>query len=343
MAWGKGPVGAVYAFGKVRSSAEFVGQSGGVEPFASFVEWLDRGIGSALQQEGPSFRARFAATGAIGAFVPRSRRGGAPLAAVLVPSADSVGRAFPFAVMASMAEPPRPDAAAAAASLTPFLLEAYALASEVVTHGQSAGLAARVASIQPPDVAAMQQAHAELAEFAAAPDGLSRVLSRLFDGGRDRAAERAMVAVRALASVLRPLRNVEQPPASFSIRLPLADGGPLAVSYWLAVIGAITHGRAKAPAVFWSLVDPNARALFHFGDLLPAAFASVWPGGVVGGVAGGALVESTHDDARDEHILDLVSFEPSAVGRFAPLAPTVATVLASPRAAVGEILAALEA
>ncbi len=96
----------VSAFGKVRFYPEFVGSLGG-DAGGSFSDWLDEGIGLALEGGGARWGEGFKRSRPVAfTFTPPARvQTSSLLLGVMGPSEDSIGRLFPFVVSTEMREP----------------------------------------------------------------------------------------------------------------------------------------------------------------------------------------------------------------------------------------------
>ncbi len=89
-------------YGKVPSHGDFVSGALAQKTQSVFDEWLRRSLGKLEEQDGEHWKARFLAAPPWRFVMGRGLCGPVPLAGVMLPSHDRVGRPFPLTIMAQM-------------------------------------------------------------------------------------------------------------------------------------------------------------------------------------------------------------------------------------------------
>jgi type VI secretion system ImpM family protein len=293
----------------------------GAPAFAALDAWLTTAMDWASAAGGSAWPESFS-RGAMHGFVFQARADPADalLCGAIAPSRDSAGRLFPLALAAPlrMAEEllPRPE-------LLPLCLEG-------VWAEMTPALADLVSDRLPTDAA--------LPLIAAESDGSVDRTASSYDGW---VAELPLAelwtllgpslvapapTLRFLLETLRPLRRLERPSSTLSLRLPLGMAGGAGLCVWLDLVRRYTGWQATLPGFFWSHDGSSGEALLHLGTPCKATLAELWmPNG-----------------DRNE-IADLTKpADPRWVEAFSPLPSAVAAALADPTATVAQLLSAVE-
>lgn len=311
-----GPTGAV---GKLPARAEYLPVPSG-PGFADFDAWLSHAMDWASAAAGPNWPEHFA-RGAMHGFVfrPRTDTVGVVLCGAIAPSCDKAGRQFPLALAAPlhlegelMARP----------ELLPLCLES-------VWAQMTPALADLMNERSPSDVAlpvVVPGSDADLQPVASSYDRwvselpLTELWTFLGSSLADPAG-----TLQFLLEALRPVRGVELPKTTLSLRLPLGTAGGAGLCVWLDIVRRYAGWRTTVPGFFWSHDGSDGTALLHLGDPSKATLAELWmPNG----------------DRND--IADLTKqVDPRWAEAFSPLPAAVAAALSDPTASAAQLLSAL--
>jgi type VI secretion system ImpM family protein len=287
--------------------------------FAAFDAWLTEATEFAAAR-GPAWTEAFS-RGAMHGFVFRSATDpvDGALCGAVAPSRDSAGRYFPLGLGAPLR---LSTELLARPELLPFSLEGLWLEA-------TSGLADLMAASGSDAAAApsLTAGHdAELAEAAELYDtwvgGLPlRELWALLGP----ALVDPHATLQLLLETLVPVRGVERPDATLSLRLPLGLAGGAALCFWLDLVRRYVGWERTLPSFFWSHDGSNGAALLHLGRPSKAALAELW------------MPDGTRDD-----VADLTRpADPAWAQAFSPLPPGVLETLSRPDVPVSQLLAAI--
>lgn len=316
MAFAAGAAGAV---GKVPTRAEYLPVPTHAPSFAAFDAWLSQATDTALARTGATWPPAFASGAMHGFFYHwAADEPDAALCGAIAPSRDSAGRQFPLA----LALPLRVSAALAGRpELLPLNLEeVWASATAGLAELLDVGDPAKVTPGFGPSLAADVQESDELYREWTSTLPLEELWALLGMGARDPAA-----TLRLLFATVSPLRGRERPATTLSLRVPLGAAGGPAVCAWLDFLRRSLGWRSTLPSFFWSHDGKDGAALLHLGSPPKITLAELWlPTG-----------------AQDE-IADLTApVSPALMEALAPLPAPISGVLATPRATLADLLAAL--
>jgi type VI secretion system ImpM family protein len=309
----------VTAFGKVRVEAEFVGAVEGPLQI-SFAEWLDEGVGHAVDRGGVAWRDAFqdAEPRAFLFRAPAKVAAKSVLLGVLAPSEDRFGRPFPFAVVTELLES---SYAAIAASLPVAAERFVAEAADVCRAARSAKRASdaihRAEALRAPSPEECARAAQDFRDWQSIDGALAAAFGRLFPAGP--AAVEA--CFRALVDAVVPMRTRAGVGTSRALRLPLGGGGAVAASFWAEVVRALAHWNRRIPALVWPSDRAAGSLLVPLGEMAPEWFMHVWG-----------------DGAPDPRIIDLSAPAPASVADAPPVPSPVARLLGEPRVEVRALL-----
>jgi type VI secretion system ImpM family protein len=305
------------AVGKVPWRAEYLPVPAHAPSFAAFDGWLTEAFEYAARVSGSGWSDAFG-RGAMHGFVFHAAGDPADtvLCGALTPSRDSAGRQFPLALGAPLRVVPdllrRPE-------LVPFTLEGF--------WGQAtAALADLMNRPEPTPISLVAGPEAELAEAAELYDHWKSTLPlvELWQLLGPALGEPA-ATLRLVSEALSPLRGVESPDATLSLRLPLGIGGGATLCFWIDLVRRCLGWLRTLPSFFWSHDGTSGTALLHLGRPSKAALAELW------------LPTAARDD-----IVDLTSsVGAELVQAFSPLPPNVAGRVYDPEATLGQLLAAV--
>jgi type VI secretion system ImpM family protein len=255
--------------GKLPSRAEYLPVPSWAPAFAAFDAWLTTSIEWAAARAGADWTQRFAG-GAVHGFVFRS-----PVAApdevlcgALAPSRDSAGRQFPLALAAPLRLPPevvvRPE-------LLPFLLETvWSEATRALVEALETGNPELAGAIQLEPAADVAEAAGLYAEWAAQLP-LAELWALLGPALGDPRA-----TLRLLFETLAPVRQVERPATTLSLRLPLGQASGLGLCFWLDLVRRGLGWQRTVPNLFWSHDGSNGAVMLHLGAAPKATLAELW-------------------------------------------------------------------
>lgn len=267
MAFRAGCAGVV---GKLPSRAEYLPVPASAPGFAAFDAWLTDAAEWAAERAGPNWVERFA-QGAMHGFV--FREPAAPpdgiLCGAVVPSCDSAGRQFPLALAVPLQLSPE---LLARCELLPFVLEAvWAEATQALAELRAGGLTVdAISSISVnPDMDAAEAA--DLYGRWAAELPLAELWLLLGP-----ALAKPEATLRLLFEALAPLRGVERPQTTLSLRLPLGVAGGAALCFWLDVVRRCVGWNATVPSLFWSHDGHDGAAVVHLGRPPRDTLAELW-------------------------------------------------------------------
>ena len=313
--------GCAGAVGKVPWQAEYLPVPTQASSFAAFDAWLTEAIECAVAGGGSYWPDAFA-RGAMHGFVFRSAAEPADtaLCGAITPSRDSAGRPFPLALGASLRMSPQ---LLARPELLPFSLEG--LWAEAL-----GGLVDLMAEAPPESVTpALNAGHdADVAEAAGLyDDWVASLPLRELWSLLGPALSNPSATLQLLLETLTPIRGIERPQATLSLRLPLGLAGGAALCFWLDIVRRHVGWRNTLPSLFWSHDGDSGAALLHLGRPSKGALAELWmPTG------------------RREDVADLTSpADPALVEVLSPLPPAVLATLREPAAPVAQLLTVLGA
>lgn len=310
------------AVGKVPWRAEYLPVPASAASFAAFDAWLTEATEWAVAAAGPGWPEAFS-RGAMHGFIYRCATDSvdAALCGALAPSRDNAGRLFPLALGAPLRLSSellrRPE-------LLPFSLEGlWAEATTALADLMTAQSTERA------HLPSLSSGHdAEIAEAAQLYDEwvatlpLAELWALLGPALEDPAA-----TLQMLCEALAPIRNVERPKTTLSLRLPLGLAGGAALCFWLDFVRRHVRWQSTVPSLFWSHDGNSGVALLHLGRPSKAALAELW------------MPTGQRDDAAD-----LTNpADPTWAETFPPLPPAVLAVLGAPGATAAQLLAAVAA
>jgi type VI secretion system ImpM family protein len=301
--------------GKVPWRAEYLPVPAHAPSFAAFDAWLTQATEFGAGQD-PSWSEAFA-HGAMHGFVFRHASDPADtvLCGALAPSRDSAGRLFPLGLGAPLRMAPelllRPE-------LLPFCLEDLWLEA---TAGLSA--LARDGAATPVLSAGYD---AEVAEAAGLYDAwVTGLPLREFWALLGPVLVSPGATLQLVLEALAPVRGVERPNASLTLRLPLGLVGGAALSFWLDLVRRYVRWQSTLPSFFWSHDGAAGVALLHLGKPSKAALSELW------------MPRRDRDD-----VVDLTRPpDPAWAEAFSPLPAAVLATLDLADASVAQLLAAV--
>jgi type VI secretion system ImpM family protein len=259
-----GPAGLV---GKLPTRAEYLPVPTTAPSFAAFDGFLSEAMEWALGRAGSAFPDAFT-HGAMHGFVFRPPGAGDQvLCGALTPSQDSAGRQFPLALGA-----PLRLAADLVASpqLLPFTLEGiWGEATQLLAdcrEGAGQG-SANLSGVPDTDVVEAAQLFGDWT--AQLP--LIELWNLLGPALVNPAG-----TVRLLFETLAPVRGVERPDTTLSLRLPLGLVGGAALCFWLDVVRRYAGWRSTVPSLFWSHDGTTGAVLLNLGRPPKSSLAELW-------------------------------------------------------------------
>ena len=250
--------------GKVEWEYEFLRSAGLASSLRSFDEWLFRNASSGENDswssggEEPS----------IYAFVMQPAPGEQATAGVVGPSRDRAGRAYPAAIVSSLA---LEDAAAHPEALPIVLEEYWQTAVEALTAVRGAPLAGddrRLIEMTREPLAAASDALELYVAWTqrTTPGELCELL--------DRSTSWLEHAVDALARAVRPSRD--RTAASGAVRVPLGRAAGGALCFWLDVLRRAAAAPGRCPSFFWSHDARSGDALLSLAPPLDVTLGTLW-------------------------------------------------------------------
>lgn len=255
--------------GKLPSRAEFLPVPSWAPSFAAFDAWLTTSIEWAAARAGTDWSQRFAG-GALHGFVFRSPAA-APdevLCGALAPSRDSAGRQFPLAVGVPLRLAPD---VVARAELLPFLLETvWGEATRALLEALETGNTGLAGELQLEPAADMADAAGLYADWAAQLP-LAELWTLLGPALAD-----PRPTLRLLFETLAPVRQVERPETTLSLRLPLGQASGLGLCFWLDLVRRSLGWQKTVPNLFWSHDGSNGAVMLHLGAAPKATLAELW-------------------------------------------------------------------
>ena len=172
---------AVGFHGKVPARGDFVGHGLPRAVLGPWDAWLSGALGEAGRRLGASWERLFPAAPVWRFALSAGLCGEAPLAGVLMPSADRVGRLYPFTVAATL--PGATDIAAVPVACAGWFARAEAVAADACRAGAGVeGLPARMAILSRPDIDGSETGAVVKGLVGPLPDAASLWWSR--GGGR---------------------------------------------------------------------------------------------------------------------------------------------------------------
>lgn len=154
--------------GKVPARGDFVGHGLPRDVLDRWDVWLSGALGETRRRLGGAWERRFAAAPAWRFALTAGLCGEAPLIGVLMPSADRVGRLYPFTIAAAL--PDTLALTAAPAACAAWLTRAEALATDACRAGADVeGLPARLAILGRPEPERVHTASIAMVERLAGP------------------------------------------------------------------------------------------------------------------------------------------------------------------------------
>lgn len=313
--------GRAGAVGKAPWRAEYLPVPAHAPSFAAFDDWLTQAteFGAARGSRWSDAFAR----GAMHGFVFRSPSDpvDSVLCGALAPSRDSAGRLFPLGLGAPLR---MSSELLARPELLPFSLEGLWLEA-------TAGLADLMSASARDEVAtpALTAGHdAEVAEAAGLyDDWVSGLPLRELWALLGPALVNPGVTLQLLLETLAPMRGIERPNTTLSLRVPLGLAGGAALCFWLDLVRRYAGWQSTLPSFFWSHDGNTGAALLHLGKPSKAALGELW----------------MPDGNRDE-VADLARpADPAWAQAFSPLPPAVLDTLSLPDAPVAQLLTAISA
>ncbi len=255
--------------GKLPTRAEYLPVPSWAPGFAVFDEWLSSSIEWAAARAGSDWPPTFA-NGAVYGFVFQARSS-APdevLCGALAPSRDSAGRQFPLAVGAPLRLPPE---VVSQVELLPFVLETvWSESTRLVLDALETGKPELAGDLRLEPAADVEEAARLYADWAAQLP-LIELWALL---GPALAEPRA--SLRLLLETLAPLRRVERPETTLSLRLPLGQASGLGLCFWLDLVRRCVGWRQTVPSLFWSHDGNNGAVMLHLGGAPKATLAELW-------------------------------------------------------------------
>lgn len=236
--------------GKVPSLPEFVSQRAYGPPFEPLERWIEDGVGFCHVESRDLFDTQF--DNAVASAFAWQRRDEPPIAGVIVPSRDSVGRRFPLLLCeAFVIDNFRVQLAPIA--LGDYLEDAFAAARDVAALSDRTAIAQRVQTVRLPVSKDFLDAREEYGAWADETP-LSVAWSRFVDGDGPAQAELAIAALQ---------RN------GF-VKLSLGTGAAGAAAFWLQLVERLLN---RPTAAFWSV---DGRSMVICSNPTPRAFAAVF-------------------------------------------------------------------
>jgi len=255
--------------GKLPTRAEYLPVPSWAPAFAELDAWLSSTMEWAAARAGAEWAERFA-RGAAHGFVFRAPAS-APdevLCGALTPSRDSAGRQFPLALGVPLRLPPE---VVGRAELLPFVFETiWSEATRGLLDALETGKAELASDLQLEPAADVAEAAQLYADWAAQLP-LAELWALL---GPALADPRA--TLRLLFETLAPLRRVERPETTLSLRLPLGQASGLGLCFWLDLVRRALGWRQTVPNLFWSHDGHNGAVMLHLGGPPKATLAELW-------------------------------------------------------------------
>ncbi len=250
----------------------------------SFAEWLDGGIEHAEEARGTSWRDGFAQSGPLAfLFHPPAKvlaRTRAPSSSVLLgvvsPSADSLGRPFPFSVLTEVR-----DAAYGAGGVAlpvaaeRFIADAADVCALATTVSSPSVLLEEAERQIPPQLEECAQAAEDLRAWTREEGSLAKLWPLLFPRDGVAGASRAL---RAVVDSVLPMRAHGRIATGRSIRLPLGYGGAAAATFWIDIVRVLAGWSDSFPAAFWPADRAAGELVVCLGDASAPLFAQLWAG-----------------------------------------------------------------
>ncbi len=256
--------------GKVPSCAEYIRLRFGAQDLAALDVWLAESMDRLLARPQEQWVTRYE-QGSIYGFVFRGQSEETLVAGVVRPSADSANRKFPLVVAAAFASPSelvrRP-------ALLPLLLEPFWVAAGLVL-AESRGM----------DVPELERRIEAIAHGCELPgDGASEAYRAWIESTSTAAlwtllCEQRLDAteiIRLLLECVRPVRGVEHPTNSLTLKLPLGRAGGAALCFWLDLVCAAAGWKATIPSFFWSHDGTTGTVLLHLGSPPHGTVEELW-------------------------------------------------------------------
>ncbi len=256
-------------FGKLPKVGDFVRVGMSNEATRGFEEWLHKGVQYAHEKRGSSWKTTFLGGQSYASVFRVSLASGQTglLAALISPSQDSVGRAFPLTTYVSLPDDmPLPLVPQV---LGTFLDDAMALASRApelaaTDAGQSLhslGVLEDVARVAP------------IYDNWVRSTRLSEMWRAIYGSEDSTSPAYAFYLLYELARTLRG-RDASSSPLAF--RVPLGRAGVTAASFWLDAVRASLQWRANTPTFFWTFNGYDGDLLVQLGRTPPSSFLELW-------------------------------------------------------------------
>jgi type VI secretion system ImpM family protein len=257
--------------GKVSWEYEFLRGPRHSTAISAFDEWLFRNA-AACDRSGWFAAAEPAAYGFVMQIEPGGR---APvLAGAVGPSRDRAGRAYPAAIVSSVAL----DDAAAHPEVLPILLEDYwQRAVEALAWARTTSEGADEGHLQDITGRPIEPCSNAAALYV---DWTHRTTPLALCGMLDRSPPWLEHAVDALASVARPQRQGAQAAGAprCAVRVPLGRAAGAALCFWIDVVWRAAGGRGSCPSFFWSHDAQSGDALLSLPIALDTTLTTLWSG-----------------------------------------------------------------
>jgi type VI secretion system ImpM family protein len=234
-------------YGKVRTNPEYVGRLSGADPDESFADWLDRATGFAYHEGKSRWEGAYKTGATHGLLFRASTDATATLLATVIPSQDSVGRAFPLMTVTSVT-----DASIAYLPVSAhrgFFSAGAGALRDARRAGSLAPATAILPSLESPGPTELADATTDFTAWQEGP--VTKLWKALFPRDRAVGARRALEKLTACAAAARADRGYA--------RLPLGSGGGAAACFWLHVLGKLTGDGGRSISIAsWSLEADGA-------------------------------------------------------------------------------------
>jgi type VI secretion system protein ImpM len=307
---------AVGAFGKLPKVADFVRVGLQNEVSRGFEEWLHQGVQYAHDKRGNAWKSTFQSGKSYASVfrVPLASGGVGLLGALVSPSHDSVGRAFPLATYVMLP-------ADAAPSLVPQALGTF-LDQAATTVGRASELTAADLTTALQSIGTFE----DLAEIAPIYEAWTQ-RTRLTDLWRTifETDDPSFPAygLYLLSELVRPLRAQALSTTPLAFRVPLGRSGMTAASFWLDVVRCALKWSSTTPTFFWTFDGYSGDLLIQLGRTPVSSFMELW-----------------WPDPRNDAMTTLIGARPWG-DSLSRLPPSVARCFGRPHATVAELLRAL--
>lgn len=259
----------VGVYGKLPNFGDFINIRANLEPAASFQIWLTSAVEWAERRQLPGWPTAFESAPLAFVYRPRSLRGGA-LVGIVRGSRDAVGRRFPFAIFASVAN----DALSVNPHVLPLIAESFLeAATRMVDAAARCSSTSEIESLLQslPLVGFPRQGEAQYEEWARSTR--AHDVWRDFYNSADGVGPR--FAVHTIFEALAPFGNEETPKTQLGVRVPIGAASSLAVAFWVDVVRRAGRLRREVPSFCWSpwWAPGPPVALVSLGEAHPSCLA----------------------------------------------------------------------